>query len=503
MSERRTARKPKPSQRIIDSRSAPASSQPTVIDISSAESSPASRTRSKRKIAQPVLSDDEDEFKPSVAVPKRKEEEEEEEEEEERPAKRQKKKLAAENQPKVEEDEEEGEGEGEEEEEEEEEERPAKRQKKKPAAEDEEERTPEEIVVNLSVFSAKQFVRPPKARNPSASSTIFKFFSNLPYYKFEKLLLRKINDVAKLTRTLDEDDGIPCEFQVPRKVTNYVQLNLDGFEHMIKSALQSGTPTINLAAGLPKADAASDDDDDSDVNKKKKKKAKKSKVPSEKDITPVNTEINNKIGILRTKYACHANDGSDYCWVSAEENEHVPLGHPHFNMWAAGWAQGICDEHTPPNHAIFSKDKAGRAAGQTAAPSVLQRRIAAQAQTPGSSSSPIINNHFTLPDALLNALRPVPVAAMVPVASHLPIDTTHAPLLPANTTVGPSMLITDFCGTFELDDSIAEKLGRNGYRKSDGFKHILLKDLTAIEFLPGEVVELREAVEKWATPKLV
>jgi hypothetical protein len=60
-------------------------------------------------------------------------------------------------------------------------------------------------------------------------------------------------------------------------------------------------------------------------------------VPSENDISPANAEINAKIALLRTKYTCHADDGSDFCWVSPEDGKHVALGHPHFSMWAAAW----------------------------------------------------------------------------------------------------------------------------------------------------------------------
>jgi hypothetical protein len=60
-------------------------------------------------------------------------------------------------------------------------------------------------------------------------------------------------------------------------------------------------------------------------------------VPSENDISPANSEINQKIAVLRTKYTCHGNHGSDFCWVSGEEKEHILMGHSHFNMWAATW----------------------------------------------------------------------------------------------------------------------------------------------------------------------
>ncbi|KAJ7788577.1 hypothetical protein B0H14DRAFT_3576311 [Mycena olivaceomarginata] len=185
--------------------------------------------------------------------------------------------------------------------------------------------------------------------------------------------------------------------------------------------------------------------DAEDDKKKKKKDTKKSKIPSENDISAPNAEINTKIGLLRTKYTCHANDGSDYCWVSGEEKQHIALGHAHFNLWAAAWAKGDADADTPPNHAIFS----GEGNGGRAPPSILQKR----------SAAPTINISF---DGLADLLRPAPAPAAGP-PHH-----TNEPqmLLPPNTQPGEPMLISMFCVTYNLDDSILEKLTTNRYKNA-------------------------------------
>jgi hypothetical protein len=64
--------------------------------------------------------------------------------------------------------------------------------------------------------------------------------------------------------------------------------------------------------------------------------------------------------------------------------------------------------------------------------------------------------------------------------------------------VGEQMSITMFCITSGLDDSIAEKFAKNGYKTTASLRFIELKDLPLIQFLPGEIAELREAVREWA-----
>ncbi|KAJ7871977.1 hypothetical protein B0H14DRAFT_3439190 [Mycena olivaceomarginata] len=163
-------------------------------------------------------------------------------------------------------------------------------------------------------------------------------------------------------------------------------------------------PKINLAVvQFQENDGkVSDAEDD---KKKKKKETKKSKIPSENNISAPNAEINTKIGLLRTKYTCHANDGSDYCWVSGEEKQHIALGHAHFNLWAAAWAKGDADADTPPNHAIFSGEGNG-----------------------GRSAAPTINVSFDgLADSFARPLLPPPAHHITPTNRRCSFPPIHSP----------------------------------------------------------------------------
>ncbi|KAJ7639649.1 hypothetical protein DFH06DRAFT_1138372 [Mycena polygramma] len=386
--------------------------------------------------------------------------------------------------------------EGEEEEDSEEEDLPKKRKKR--AQRDDSPAAELEVTYNISLFLPSEMAKAPKKR-ASYASGIMKLSDSVSSRVFDKKLLAKVGKIAKLVY-IDEDD-IRVYFQIPRHVTNPVALDEeDDYKVMLKSAAKCKDPVVNLAVEMVHEKKKKDDsDDDTGKVKKPKKKSKMFQIPSENDILPANAEINAKIALLRTKWTCHANDGSDYCWISGEEKEHIALGNPHFNMWAAAWvfpqAHGSCDDETPPNHGIF----ATKSGGKLAPSSLLQRRAAGN--QPVAPAAPTINNHFTIPDRLLDLVRPqAAVAAAPPVAlqpSFIPHH-AHPMLLPPNTEVGPPMTIADFCTLYELDAEILAKLTKNGYKNSGVFFWIKIADLETMVFLPGEIAELREAVRQWA-----
>lgn len=159
------------------------------------------------------------------------------------------------------------------------------------------------------------------------------------------------------------------------------------------------------------------------------------------------------------------------------------------------------DTDSPPNHGIF---KAKGNTGNLAPPSLLQRRLAANQSA--APASPVINNNFTFPDGFVELLRPAHAPVPVPTAgpSSLPApaltSVQQLMLLPPGTTVGDRLSIGTFCQLYDLDASIAEKFGNNGYRNTSVFYLIKLEELTTMNFLPGEIAELRDAVRLWALP---
>jgi hypothetical protein len=156
-------------------------------------------------------------------------------------------------------------------------------------------------------------------------------------------------------------------------------------------------------------------------------------------------------------------------------------------------AHGRGDDKTPPNHAIFSSN--GNS-GLTSK-SLLQHRAAATASQASTATGPTIHTHnnFTIPDQLLNFFCPMGALQPAPITQPYEPQLT---LLPLGMNIGQQMPITTFCVIANLDNAIAEKFAANGYRTTAAFRFIELKDLPLIQFLPGEITELREAVREWA-----
>lgn len=56
---------------------------------------------------------------------------------------------------------------------------------------------------------------------------------------------------------------------------------------------------------------------------------------------PGNKAITHEISQLHEKWQCHSTScGGFHCYVHPEEKKHLPLGHSHFNLWAATIVSG-------------------------------------------------------------------------------------------------------------------------------------------------------------------
>ncbi|KAJ7269013.1 hypothetical protein C8J57DRAFT_1227768 [Mycena rebaudengoi] len=279
-----------------------------------------------------------------------------------------------------------------------------------------------EIQINIDIYSPAEMQKPFKKRLPAKSG--FMIISSF---------------------TLVNKDGMVLQFIVPHWVLNPLDLDdREMYKHMLAKSQKSKDPVANVIVELE--DGL--EEPDTDLGAKEKERRRKEKSPrSHLRMTfslPI-AIINLKIGLQKAKWTCHTNDGSDYCWVSDNAKDHLHLTHAHFSTWDGCLTNNSCDNKTPPNHALF--DVRG---GRTAPSTALQRCIANN--QPAAASAPTINNHFTLPDVLLEIIRPGSTTAAPAPNNHIttqPITEQLMLLLP-NLRVGEQLTIGAFCIDYDL-----------------------------------------------------
>ncbi|KAJ7236981.1 hypothetical protein C8J57DRAFT_1087900, partial [Mycena rebaudengoi] len=224
-------------------------------------------------------------------------------------------------------------------------------------------------------------------------------------------------------------------------------------------------------------------------------------VPKERDIPPGNEAKNTQIGAIRAKWLCPnpgSPCGSTYCFVHPDKPEHFPLSHQSIDSWASAILKGnnFATLDKPPNNELF--DEVGAAALSACSP-LLQRRLDAKEKN-SASSAPQIN--FNFPPEFAALLRPPAPAAPAPPAPPDPHTALPHPTVPMLTPhpliLGPNLSIAQFCEQYNLDDDIKERFLQNKFRFTDSFKYIELSELKTLEFMGGEITELKAAIEKWA-----
>jgi hypothetical protein len=88
--------------------------------------------------------------------------------------------------------------------------------------------------------------KPLKKREPTACG-LMQMPSDTLYYRFERKLFSKLAKLVKVAVVSAEDD-LHIEFQVPRHVSNYIELDDEkAYKVMIAAAIKCKDPKINLA----------------------------------------------------------------------------------------------------------------------------------------------------------------------------------------------------------------------------------------------------------------
>ena len=120
---------------------------------------------------------------------------------------------------------------------------------------------------------------------------------------------------------------------------------------------------------------------------------------------------------------------------------------------------------------------------------------------PVAQAAPIFN--VVLPNNPYGPYQIPPLghaAAIPPLAPAAP-PALSAPLIPPGLVLGPRMDMATFCQVFNLSGTILSRLRDNAYSGTHAFPYMTGEELLTLGFKPGEIINMKEAITKWATSK--
>lgn len=156
----------------------------------------------------------------------------------------------------------------------------------------------------------------------------------------------------------------------------------------------------------------------------------------------------------------------------------------------------------PPNHRLFDPE-------QTQQSPVLQRRLDAQNTKATTSSTVLAANSIQFSDNAIDMIRSFFRPTTAPPAQILPGPIQATVALPNATNMllnpardaGPDMPMARFCEHFDIPETAHQKLQQNAYGHARLLRFITLDLLATMNFLPGEIASLQDAVERWSVSR--
>ncbi|KAJ7704015.1 hypothetical protein B0H17DRAFT_1193940 [Mycena rosella] len=356
------------------------------------------------------------------------------------------------------------------------------------------------ITYTVSIFTPAQMKKQKGRGAPVADIFVLKDSKEWDTVKAQ--ILVKIANMLNPEK-IDYDD-YKIDLTVPRKITSALPLNEDKYGYLISTLrkLDAGRELEAKIIVEPKAgrvksrpvekENAVIDLDSEDEGEVRQKKKRKTVIPNEKHISPLNDAMNTKIADLRSKWACPTPRGGcsgSHCFISPNDPDsvHFPLGHVHMESWAAAVRFATLD--SPPNNKLSDALNPKALGSQLL---LVQRRLKLRDKQQ-NGAVPQINNNFTIPPELLGVLGQPALPAPTAAASTTPS------LIPPQLAPGAKLSIEDFCRVYELDDEIKDLFKAQRFKSTDSFQYIVLDDLKVMGFSMGDVAELKVAVSKWAS----
>ncbi|KAM6488822.1 hypothetical protein JOM56_015732 [Amanita muscaria] len=365
-------------------------------------------------------------------------------------------------------------------------------------------------------------MKKPKGQHIGKASSI-DLSSDIPWIDFHEELKMQAGKLYSKP-ILDDMHNFEINYTIPRVSANPLSLDTkNDYEYMIENVINSKKKDTTIkvqicelpvSSGKENMDPNNSGSDD-EPPKKRQKKGKSSdgtKTKKKSDILPRNQALVENITKLRKRWTCSLTScPSDHCFIPPE-GPHLYLGHEHVEKWAAAMLQndGSATLNTPPNIKLF--DAVSPQTLATKSP-ILQARLdqialKSKAQAPMLPmvvpSTPIVN--FVLPNNMFTPsfqqpMQPFNIAPTPGVTNTGPTPQPSSvtnPIIPTGYQPGPKQSIRDFCRFYSLSNGIFDKFDQNTFTGTHAFRRLNSSDLRAMNFKPGEIIDLKDAIEEWA-----
>ncbi|KAJ2936270.1 hypothetical protein H1R20_g822, partial [Candolleomyces eurysporus] len=336
--------------------------------------------------------------------------------------------------------------------------------------------------------------------------------NSLEWEDFRAQVKVQVADALFPQCTVVDDGSFTLFFTITRVVKNSHWLH-DGNDYVyllnkVKEAKApaGGLRTVQLivheSINMANKENTRADEDDHALQEADKRPTKrpKTKAAELSDQLPGNAALKETVAQLRARWQCSAGGcSSDHCFVPAD-GPHLRLTHEHFKKWAGAILRGpdtATIDH-PPNHKLFDAVRAN--APKSA---LLQARLNATAkERQATATQPVVN--VVLPNDMFGMInrgtQDQAGLAAVPTRHTGAIDSDS--LIPFGQQSGERLSLSDFCTRYDLPSAILTRLEENAYRNSSGLRFVRIPELVTMGFKPGEIADLRDAVEQWSIPAL-
>ncbi|KAJ7829625.1 hypothetical protein B0H13DRAFT_2372445 [Mycena leptocephala] len=342
---------------------------------------------------------------------------------------------------------------------------------------------PRDIEYKFAIFSAKEMKKSKSSRSPATEVVVLK--SNVSWATLKTNILTQVNEALDPPSLIFHDYNIT--FTVPRQVSDPMQLSDKKYDYLVKKALQiQKNPSVKVIIekkGFTK-------------NKENGLNEDKDDVPKARDILPANVALNEKIGELCNRWICPTPVAlaAVHIAIITISTPNTCLFHTLTSKAGALPRQTFADLETlrTTNSLTRYPKELGQQNHHFYSVALNFDRSHRKAGTHRFISTSVLNSQISSVLWLL-----LPPAPAVPNAFIPPPNSSNM-LIPFPCLPGPDLSIEDFCALYNLDADICDRFKQQRYKRTTSFKFVEIPELKEMGFMPGEVAELKVAIEEWS-----